>query len=340
MAEFLASVPAWAFDAGYVVVWLAVALVIVALLSRGLTRLAGAKPTAFHEVLAASLPRPAGAAVFLLAMSAGLRWLPVSESMAVPLRRAFPILFGLLAIAVLMRVAFRSIDAYGRSFPQLKSSSGIGRAAIWVIGLAGIALFVCDALGITLAPALTALGLGSLAFALALQETLSNFFAGLYLLADKPISPGDFIRIDVSHEGFVEAIGWRSTQLRTLSNNLVIVPNATLSKAIITNFSRPTPKAAIDIRLDVAAESDVDAVETVLADEATRALDIPGVMADPAPVVRFSPGFVDGALAFTVSCQVDSYAAQGTVQHELRKRIARRLRKENIALAAPPLAKR
>ncbi|MDP9001085.1 MAG: mechanosensitive ion channel family protein, partial [Myxococcota bacterium] len=190
-----------------------------------------------------------------------------------------------------------------------------------------------DALGVSLAPALTALGVGSLAVALALQDTLSNFFSGLYIVVDKPVRPGDFIRVDPNYEGYVESIGWRSTHLRTLGNNLVVIPNASVSKAIITNYSRPTPQLASNIRVDVPSDADVDKVEDALADEAKRAMDVPGIAEAPTPSVALSPGFVDGGVAFTVHFHVRSFADQAPVQHALRKRIAARFRKDGIPLA-------
>ncbi len=66
---------------------------------------------------------------------------------------------------------------------------------------------VFDALGVSSAPALTALGVGSLSVALALQDTLSNFFSGSYLLIDRPVRPGEFVRLDSGQEGYVDAIG-------------------------------------------------------------------------------------------------------------------------------------
>jgi small-conductance mechanosensitive channel len=235
-----------------------------------------------------------------------------------------------LGVAVVMRVAFRSIEAYGRSNPELKSSAGIGKAITWVVGLSVIAALVSDALGVSLAPALTALGVGSLAVALALQDTLSNFFSGVYLVVDKPVRPGDFIRVDPSFEGYVESIGWRSTHLRTLANNLVVLPNATLSKSIITNYSLPTSHVASSVRVDVVFEANLDEVEDALADEAKRALELPGMVDAPAPSVTMAPGFVDGAVGFTVAFHVRSFADQATVQSALRKRIAARLKREGI----------
>jgi small-conductance mechanosensitive channel len=194
-------------------------------------------------------------------------------------------------------------------------------------------VLVSEALGISLAPALTALGVGSLAVALALQDTLSNFFSGLYIVVDKPVRPGDFIRIDPTYEGYVESIGWRSTHLRTIANNLVIIPNATLSKAIITNYTLPNPHVASNVRVDVAADSDIDRVEDALADEAKRALDLPGIAQAPVPSVTMNPGFVDGGIGFTVLFHVRSFGEQVNVQHAIRKRVAARFKKEGIALA-------
>ena len=131
-----------------------------------------------------------------------------------------------------MRVSLNAVSAYSETFPQVRSTAGMARAITWIVGLAFLAVLGSDALGISLAPrAYRALGVGSLAVALALQDTLSNFFSGVYLILDKPIRPGDFVRLDGGSEGYVETIGWRSTHLRTLAPSLIIVPNATLSKA-------------------------------------------------------------------------------------------------------------
>ena len=89
------------------------------------------------------------------------------------------------------------------------------------------------------------------------------------------------------------------------------------------------------MRVDVAIDADVDVVCAALDDEARKAVEIESVEKDPAPSAAFSPGVVDGALAFTVSCMVADYAKQDGVANELRKRVVRRLRRDNIALAPP-----
>ncbi len=338
VAALVDNFPSWPLVAGYVFFWVLVSILTRHVLHRSLARLAAAHPSELNEVLVASLPRPSAIAVFLVAMASGLRVMPLEQPRLLQLHRLLAVALAVLGIAALMRVAFKSIDAYGRSNPGLRSSAGIGKAVTWVVGLGVVAVLASDALGISLAPALTALGVGSLAVALALQDTLSNFFSGLYIVVDKPVRPGDFIRVDPSYEGYVDSIGWRSTHLRTLSNNLVVIPNATLSKAIITNYSLPSPHVATSIRVDVAGEADIDKVEDALADEARRALDIAGMAEAPAPGVALSPGFVDGGIAFTVHFHVRSFGDQGPVQHALRKRIAARLKKEGVAMAAAATA--
>ena len=231
-----------------------------------------------------------------------------------------------------MRIAQRAIDAFGRSNPALRSSAGLGRAITWVVGLTLIALLLSDALGISLAPALTALGIGSLAVALALQDTLSNFFAGISLITDKPVRPGDFIRLDGGgQEGYVEAIGWRSTHLRTLGGGVVVVPNGTLAKAVLTNFGSSNPRLELRIRVDVALESDVGQVETAFGEEAARFTDIVGVKSDPAPAVLFlGPG--PWALRFTIVLTVEPTANVDRVQHWVQRRMFIRMNTDKIAL--------
>jgi small-conductance mechanosensitive channel len=334
----LDKLPTWSMVAAYAALWLLVGILVRTLLKRWLGAIAAKRRTELSEVIAGSVPRPAGIAVFLVAMAMGLRFVPWQHPMLVAAHKLFALALAVLGVALMMRIAFRSIDAYGRSNPELRSSAGIGKAVTWIVGLAIDAVIVSDALGVSLAPALTALGVGSLAVALAVQDTLSNFFSGLYLVFDKPVRPGDFIRIDPSYEGYVEAIGWRSTHLRTLANNVIVIPNAVLSKAIITNYTLPTPHVASNVRVDVAADVDVDKVEDVLTDEAKRAVDVPGMSDVPAPSVLLAPGFVDGGIGFTVSFHVRSFGEQGPVQHAVRKRIAARLRKEGVPLASTRVA--
>ena len=340
MPDALVSLPVWQELLLYAGLALLAAVFALRLSRRWLGELAARTKAVLHIVLADSLPRPLALSVFLVGLAAGARALSLPAAIAKETRHLMPFAAWTIVVFAVMRVTLRSIDAYGNSNPELKSTAGIGRAATWIVGLAMVAVIVSEALGVSLAPALTALGVGSLAMALALQDTLSNFFAGIYLLAEKPVRPGDFVRLEGGQEGYVDTIGWRSTQLRTLAQSFVIVPNATLSKAVLTNFKTTNPRLMVETRVDVAHDAELARVETALNDEATRAAQIAGVEKEPAPFVRFAPGFTETSLAFTVFLKIGTGADAGAVQHELRRRIHARLTKDAIPLAVSPLIRR
>jgi small-conductance mechanosensitive channel len=201
------------------------------------------------------------------------------------------------------------------------------RVTVLVVG----ALVLLGALGVQITPLLTALGVGGLAVALALQDTLSNLFAGLHLLADKPIRVGDYVKLADGVEGFVIDVGWRSTRVRQLQNSIAIVPNSSVAKATIVNYSLPEPRLGITVRVVVDYANDPERVEAVLVEEARGAVGtVPGLLAEPEPNVRLIPGFVDAGLELSVGVHVATYVDQYLVQHELRKRILRRFHAEGI----------
>jgi len=198
----------------------------------------------------------------------------------------------------------------------------VARGVVYIVGF----LMLLTAIGVQITPILTALGVGGLAVALALQDTLSNLFAGAHLLADKPIRVGDYVKVADTVEGHVVDIGWRSTRVRMLQNVVVTIPNKKVAESIITNYDLPEPRLALLIRVGVDYGADPDRVEQLVVEEA------PGLLGEPSPSVRLIPGFGDSSLDFTLVCQVKSFTDQFLVQHELRKRILRRFRAEGIQI--------
>ena len=103
-----------------------VAILVGTGLRRSLAGIAKHRRDEVSEVVAKSLPRPVGIAIFLVAIAAGVRFLPLGAMRMTEAHRFLAIALCILGVAVIMRVVFRSIDAYGRSNPQLRSSAGIG----------------------------------------------------------------------------------------------------------------------------------------------------------------------------------------------------------------------
>jgi small-conductance mechanosensitive channel len=211
-------------------------------------------------------------------------------------------------------------------------AQGILKGSIIVIGL----LLALSVLGVSITPLVTALGVGGLAVALALQDTLANLFAGVYILVEKSVRVGDFVKLESGQEGYVEDITWRTTRVRMLPNNMVIVPNSKLAQSIVTNYYLPEKRMSLLIPIGVSYGSDPERVERILIEEVKKAAgEIPGLLAEPEPFVRFIPGFGDSSLDFTLICQVAEFVDQYLAQHELRKRIFRRFREEGIEIPFP-----
>jgi len=236
---------------------------------------------------------------------------------------------------VAARLAATLIKQYGvaeGALPVTTLTQNLARLGVFTIGI----LILLNSLGISVTPILTALGVGGLAVALALQDTLSNLFAGFYVSVAGQVRLGDYVKLDSGEEGYVTDITWRSTTLRALPNNLIVVPNAKLAQAIVTNYYLPEKRMSLPIPVRVSYDSDPDVVERILIEEAVKgARDIPGLLAEPAPVVRFIPGFGESSLDFTLICQVGEFVDQYPVQHELRKRIFKRFRQEGIEMPFP-----
>ena len=205
--------------------------------------------------------------------------------------------------------------------------------AVVLVGTVWLLKFVFN---LSLTPVLTTLGVGGLAVALALQDTLSNLFAGFYVSISGLIHIGDYIKLNTGEEGYVSDINWRCTTMRGYSNNLIVIPNNKLGQAIYTNYYLPEPRMTMSVSFGVGYDSDVDRVEAILLDETiSAAAAVRGLLADPAPYVRFTPGPGDWSLGFQVSFSVAEFADQYLVQSELRKRIFKRLRKEGISMPFP-----
>ena len=216
--------------------------------------------------------------------------------------------------------------------PTTGLAYGMMKAIILIIGF----LIVLSVMGISITPLITALGVGGLAVALALQDTLANLFSGIHILVEKSIRVGDFIKLETGQEGYVEDITWRTTRIRMLPNNIVVIPNSKLAQSVVTNYYLPGKRMSLLISIGVSYSSDPEKVETILVEETKKAVgEIPGLLGDPEPFVRFIPGFGESSLDFTLICQVREFVDQYLAQHELRKRIFKRFKEESIEIPFP-----
>ncbi|MEU6370974.1 mechanosensitive ion channel family protein [Streptomyces sp. NPDC046931] len=244
-----------------------------------------------------------------------------------------------LLIFVVTLTAARVVAGLVRTVTQ--SRSGVaGSATIFVnitrvVVLALGFLVTLQTLGISIAPLLTALGVGGLAVALALQDTLANLFAGIHILASKTVQPGDYIRLSSGEEGYVVDINWRQTTVRQLSNNLVVIPNGELAKTNMINYTRPEQQLTVLVQVGVGYDSDLEHVEKVTTEVVAEVMtEITGAVPDHEPAVRFHT-FGDSRIGFTVILGVGEFSDQYRIKHEFIKRLHKRYRAEGIRIPAP-----
>jgi small-conductance mechanosensitive channel len=203
-----------------------------------------------------------------------------------------------------------------------------------VVYLTGF-LFMLQSFGVSIAPLLTALGVGGLAVALALQDTLSNLFSGINILLSKQTKVGDYIKLSSGEEGIVADMNWRSTTIQQTSNNMVVVPNQKIATSIITNYALPDAECSLVVPVSVSYDSDLDHVEQTTISVAKEVLQATeGAVKDFDPFIRYA-AFAESSIQFNVILRIKSVLDQHLIRHELIKRLHIRYRQEGIEIPFP-----
>ncbi len=192
-----------------------------------------------------------------------------------------------------------------------------------------------ELVGISVTPLVAGLGIGGLAVALAVQPTLSNFFAGSYLSGGGIVRAGDFVELENGLQGYVVDVGWRSTRLRTPYNNLVVIPNSRLSDSMLTNFSHPEEAIGVLVMCGVSYSSALADVERMAKEAAQRVIDnTEGADKGMEPWFGFET-FGDSNIDFWVWVQAKSRIDSFIVKSELIKALHERFGAEGISINYP-----
>jgi small-conductance mechanosensitive channel len=241
-----------------------------------------------------------------------------------------------LASETLVRLVRTHRPTADSSLPTTTLTENIVRIVVVILGM----LIVLTGLGLEITPILTALGVGGLAVALALQDTLANLFAGLYLTVAKHIRIGNYIKLSSGEEGYLVDIDWRASRLRQLSNNTVLVPNAKFSQSIVTNYHSPDHELVVTIEASVDYKSDLDRVEAITTDVAREVMrTVQGGVPAFDPLVRFHT-FGDPGIGFSVILRAQEFVDQYLIKHEFVKRLHKRFAAEEIAIPLKSIAQR
>lgn len=215
--------------------------------------------------------------------------------------------------------------------PSASIIANILRLIIYIVGI----LVILQTLGISITPILTALGVGGLAVALALQETLSNFFAGIQVILSRQVKTNDYIKLSTGEEGYVADITWRNTTIRALSNNLIVVPNTKISSTIITNYHLPEQEMSVLVEIGVSYDSNLKEVEKITVETAKEVLQyVTGAIKEFEPFIRYHT-FADSSINFSVILRAHEFTDQYLLKHEFIKTLHERYKKHNIEIPFP-----
>lgn len=276
-----------------------------------------------------------------LCLVVGLYWIVNTNTINIiePLTRLFSYILFTVIILSITRVAARTINGFvtlriertQEKLPKTTLLNTILNVIIYAMGV----LVVLQYYGISIAPILTAMGVGGMAVALALQETLANIFSGLHLIISKQLRLDDYIKLNTGEEGRVTDITWRFTTIVPAGGgNMIVIPNQKIASSNITNYSMPHKDIVISIPVGVAYDSDLDKVERVTLDVAHEVMSRIDKDVKMEPAVRFHT-FGESSIDFNVVLHSSYFEHQFLLKHEFIKALTRRYRAEGIEIPYP-----
>lgn len=270
----------------------------------------------------------------LAGIYAALLNLPLQPNILTIIQKIILVVIIISGTTVIAKIAVGLINLHSKKTAALPSASlfvNITRILIFTIGI----LIILQSIGISITPLLTALGIGGLAVALALQPTLSNLFAGLQIIISKQVEVGDYVQLDSGQKGYVTDVSWRNTKIRELPNNLIVVPNSKLADSIVTNFHQPQKEMSVIVQCGVSYDSDLDNVEKITIDVAKKILHkIQGGQTEFEPFIRYHT-FGDSSIDFSIILRVKEFVNKYLIEHEFIKALHKRYKKEGINIPFP-----
>ena len=306
-----------------------------AMASRYLMAFARRTTQTWDDVVAAELSKRVPLWVVLIGIYVTAGFWALTPHVETTITKVLIVIAGISVTLMVAAIAVSLTRDYGRrvhgELPITTLTQNVARILVVILGV----LTILHTLEVSIAPLLTALGVGGLAVALALQDTLANLFAGIQVTLAQQVRVGDYIRLDSGHEGTLVDIAWRSARMLMGNNNVIVVPNVKLAQAIVVNYALPSKEVVTSLEFGVAYGRDLALVERVIVEEARAVLSsVEGAVSQAVPVVRFQ-GFGDSAISTSVVMRAQEFGDQATLKHELIKRLHVRFAHERIVIPYP-----
>jgi small-conductance mechanosensitive channel len=244
------------------------------------------------------------------------------------------ILAVIITIYILSKIFNLSMDYYveKKNLQNARGSLGdfiplLRKLVLIILSIIG-GLIILNRFNVNISGIIVSLGVGSLAIALAAQETLSNMIAGFVILIDRPFREGDRIRLPSGEFGDVFEIGMRSTKILDFDNNLVIVPNAELVKSRIQNITYPDYVSRVFVDVEIAYDSDLELAKKILIQIAK---DHPLTLQEFEPAV-FVTGFTSNGVSLRLISRTADYRNVYQMQSDFREAILKKFAENKIEI--------
>ncbi len=334
---FNIKIPAFIYAPIIYFVWVSVLLFIKKIVYHRVEKLASHTKSKLDDIILAALNFP----LVLLIFVSGIFILEKFSPILTGSELSGYFLVGLKTTTVIAIILFMDrlfnnlIQTYSYKIDILRTSGGVARTFVRIIVIGLGLLILLDSFGVSITPLLASLGIGSLAVALALQPTLENFFSGIQIVIDKPIKVGQFVKLDSGEEGYVQRVGWRSTWVRMLPNNIVVIPNKVLVNSKVLNYYYPQKELAVLVQVGVHYDSDLKHVEKVTCEVGKQVMkEVKGGIPEFDPFIRYHT-FNDFSIDFTVILRAKEFVDNYLIKHEFIKRLHERFNKEGIIIPYP-----
>ena len=323
----------------YLVVWFVVLRLSAYIIEKVILKFSINTKTDLDDIIIDKSALPLTWIVFFIGLKISFDKLPLSAEVLKYTNLALGSLIVIASLVLVYRVVHAAFIRVMRKVSKktgVKHNEGLlqlTRSTLQIIlVLAGI-IYLLKIWGVAIGPLLTGLGIGGVAIALALQSSLGNVFGGVSIILDKSVNIGDMVTLADGTLGTIEKIGIRSTRVKTFDNEIVIVPNSTLSTSNIKNIAQPEPRSRTVIPFSVAYGSDVEKVKKIVLNEIKK---IDGFINDPEPTVKFLE-MGNSSLNFKAFFFVETYEKRFAAIDEANTRIYNALNKNKIEIPFPQM---
>jgi small-conductance mechanosensitive channel len=270
--------------------------------------------------------------MLLVGVGISMNYYTPSPAVRADMVLAFKLLVVVLLTWYTRRMAVRLLRYSSRLGDEVHASRSILENLVgMLVNLFGLGV-VLNILGISVTPLLTALGVGGLAVALALQDTLGNLFAGIQILATRKYRNGDFVRLESGQEGIIRDVTWRDTELVTLSNTQIIVPNIKLAQSIIQNYNLPDDPLALKVEFIVGFDADMEVVEQIVVAAAEVAQQQLELAVEPLVCEVRIQRIDEFGIPVAAFVMLKTYHEMLTFRHIMLREIIRAFQKQGIAM--------